>query len=114
MGDLVALFKQLPSEAEPLVLELTGRIGKLRALDDDESRLLEEAIRREQRRTWQERGSQRHIWTPQEDKLLLHSSSYCELKRTAELIGVTFRSAEGRLERLRKKRAGQQQLERVG
>ena len=103
MGALVTIFKTLPAEAEPLVLELTGRIEKLRALDDDESRLVEEAIRREKRRTWQDKGTFRHIWTAKEDlRIKTAGHSEAKLKAIAADIGVTLDAIRGRRKRLLK------------
>jgi len=94
---LISIFKQLPAEAEPLVLELTGRIGKLRALDEEESKLLEEAIRRESRRNWQAKGPHRHVWTAKEDRLLIsHGATTRGLETIAAKIGVTYSAAKTR------------------
>lgn len=119
MNALVRIFKQLPAEAEPLILELTSRIEKLRALDDDESRLVEEAIRREKRRTWQDKGRFRHIWTATEDLLLTtkgHTSK--GLERIAIEIGVSYSAAKTRRSNImngkRKTQQCNQSLERVG
>lgn len=44
------LAKFIPVEGEPMLLELVSRIEKLRALQDDESRLIELLVRKERRR----------------------------------------------------------------
>jgi len=45
------LAKFIPVEGEPMLLELVCRIERLRALQEDESRLVELLVRKERRRT---------------------------------------------------------------
>ena len=61
------LAKVIPLEGETMLLELVGRIERLRALQDDESRLVELLIRKERRRN--AKRVQRR-WTPAEKTAL--------------------------------------------
>jgi hypothetical protein len=57
------LAKFIPPEGESVLLELVGRIERLRALQDDESRLVELLIRKERRRSAKRVQRQ---WSPSE------------------------------------------------
>jgi len=96
--NLASLAKILPTDAEPIVLDLIGRIEKHRALEDDESRLVEALVRKEKRR-----GARvKHVWTKQEDASLLKASKMRGgVRMMAERMGMQQQVLWARLHRLR-------------
>lgn len=98
--NLVNLANLIPSEAEPLVLELVERLGKLRAHPDDESLLIETIVRKQRRRS----PTFTHQWTRAEDRELLRIQHRPRgVIEFASRIGVSEKSARRRLEKLRDK-----------
>lgn len=93
-----SLAAMIPADAEPIVLEILDRIGKMRALHDDESKLTAALVRREKRRL----PNRNHSWTRQEDRELLRAQYRPRgVIVLAEDIGVTEKAARRRLEKLR-------------
>jgi len=92
------LAKMIPQEAEPLVIELVDRIGKMRALADDESLLVETVVKKQRRRS----PNFTHRWTPKEDRELLRIQFRPRgVIEFALRIGVSEKAARRRLEKLR-------------
>lgn len=98
------LTASITTDAEPLVLELLDRIGRARALHDDESLLVEKIVRRAKRHD----PTFTHQWTRDEDRELLRAQfrprGVIEL---AARIGVSEKSARRRLEKLVQARRNQ-------
>lgn len=93
-----SLAKMLTPEAEPIVLELLDRLGRLRAHPDDESNLVAALIRRETSRA----PRRLHKWTRDEDRELLRVQF--RRRGVAELahrIGVSESAAWSRVQALR-------------
>lgn len=106
--DLAGALNLIPAEAEPIVLELVGRIERLRALKDDESEMIEGIVRRERRRA----PRVYHTWTPQEDrKLWATRGRTTGVVALAEQMGVTEAAVRSRLRHLRKGKRCAQQVE---
>lgn len=108
--NLVNLANLIPSEAEPLVLELVERLGKLRAHPDDESLLIESIVRKQRRRN----PRTYHRWSVKEDRELL---SRQHLRRGvadyAHQLGITETAAWSRLRHLRNLRKGKRMADQV-
>ena len=85
---------------DALMIELLDRIGRHRALADDESQLLEKLVRRERARIRPQRTT--HKWTRDEDRELLRVQY--RRRGVAELAirnGVTEAAAWSRVQALR-------------
>ena len=96
--------KFIPVEAEPVVLELLERLGRLRALTDDESRLTEAMVRRQRRR---DPKRAYHKWTSADDRELLRVQDRPRgVADFAQRIGVSDQAAWNRLQRLRNLKRG--------
>lgn len=91
------LTASITTDAEPLVLELLDRIGRARALHDDESLLVEKIVRRSTR------GSRTlHKWTAEEDRELRRIQYRRRgVAEFAQRIGVSEAAAWSRLQALR-------------
>lgn len=98
------LANMIPQDGEPLLIELVDRIGKLRALDDDESRLVEAVVKKQRRRA---RVRTYKSWTPKEDRELLQRQHRRRgVASYAQELGVTETAAWSRLRHLRNLRKG--------
>lgn len=93
------LAKLIPADGEDMLLTLISRIERLRALHDDESRLVEELVRKERRRN--AKRVQR-VWThTQKAELLKASKSRGGVKKFADAHGMPDRIAWHMLRHLR-------------
>lgn len=106
-----ALAKMIPQEGEALLIELVDRIGKMRALSDDESLLVETVVKKQCRR-----GQARtyKTWSAKEDRELL--SRQFRRRAVAEYaitLGVTETAAWSRLRHLRNLRKSSPDRDRV-
>lgn len=100
MGLSLAMIGQEGGDA--LMIELLDRIGKHRALADDESQLLEKLVRGSPGQP-----SVYHRWSRQEDRDLLRLQHRPRgVANYAAQIGVSEYAAWMRLDRLRKKLRG--------
>jgi len=96
--DMAGALNLIPAEAEPIVLELLGRINRLRSLKDDESRLTEGLVKREKRR----QPSRTHVWTREDDRTLRRVQHRPRgVAEFAEKIGVSESAAWSRVQVLR-------------
>lgn len=93
------LAKFIPVEGEPMLLELVSRIERLRALQDDESRLVEILVRKERRRT--AKRIQRTWTVTQKTELLNASKIRGGVKRFAAMHDMPERTAWHMLRHLR-------------
>ncbi len=94
------LAKFIPVEGEPMLLELVSRIEKLRALQDDESILVERIIKRERDRSGVR--IKKRIWTKTEkDNLLKASKVKGGVKKFACVHNMEERTAWHMLRNLR-------------
>lgn len=106
-----SLAKMVPQEAEPLLIELVDRIGKLRALEDDESLLVEAVVKKQRRRT---RVRTYKRWTPDDDReLLARQHRRRGVASYAHELGVTETAAWSRLRHLRNLRKGKRATKQV-
>ncbi len=95
---------------DALMIELLDRIGRNRALADDESQLLEKLVR--QSRTT--KASVYHKWSREDDRALLRMQHRPRgVANYAKDIGVSEYAAWMRLDRLRKKLRGAGMAEKV-
>jgi hypothetical protein len=111
MMDMGGAQKFIPAEAEPFFMELLERLGRLRALKDDESKLTEALVRRERRRAPKRAY---HKWTTRDDRELLRVQSRPRgVADLAQRIGVSDQAAWNRLQRLRNLKRGAGKASRV-
>ncbi len=96
--DMGGAQKFIPADAEPVVLELLERLGRLRALNEDESELTEALVRRERRRA--PRKSFR--WGKDDNRELLRIQHRPGgIQKFADKRGITYKAAFQQLSRLR-------------
>ncbi|CAB4140361.1 hypothetical protein UFOVP407_49 [uncultured Caudovirales phage] len=88
------------------MLDLLDRLGRVRALKEDESVLLEKTIRLQTERLRHRGAVQRSYatWTAAMDRKLLAATSPSKRREFAEAHGVSMRAVKERVMRL--KRAG--------
>lgn len=104
------LAKMIPQEAEPLVIELVDRIGRLRSLNDDETDLVAAIIERERRR----KPRRLHQWSKDDNRELLRIQHRPGgIQRFADDRGITYKAAFQQLSRLRKVFRGEGQANGV-
>lgn len=94
------LAKFIPAEGEDMLLELVGRIEKMRALLDDESILVERIIKRERDRSGIR--IKKRVWTKPEKAALLKAAKLRGgVKKFALAHGIEERTAWHMLRNLR-------------
>jgi hypothetical protein len=99
MGAIQNLAKLIPAEGEADLLELVCRIEKLRALQDDESRLVEQLVKKERRR---KAVRVQRVWTHTQKTALLNASKLRGgVKKFALENGMPDRTAWHMLRHLR-------------
>lgn len=107
-GDITGLARVITPAGDAMMLELLDRLGRQRALSEDESRLVEILVRRTARAA----PTFTHQWTQAEDRELLRVQFRPRgVIIFAERIGVTEKAARRRLEKLiqRKRNQGKSQ-----
>lgn len=85
-------------------MDLLDKIGRLRALDDDESALLERIVRRQCERERRSGNINRRTvpWTPEADALVLQSASAADIAHIAHITGASRSAVYMRRFRLRR------------
>src|SRR3546814_14703234 len=92
------LAKMIPQEAEPLVIELVDRIGRLRSLSDDETDLVAAIVERERRR----QPRRLHQWSKDDNRELLRIQHRPGgIQHFADERGLTYQAAFQQISRLR-------------
>lgn len=98
-GDITGLARVIPPAADPMMLELMDRLGRQRALSEDESKLVEILVRRTSR-TMPRRLYQ---WTKDDNRELLRVQHRPgAIQAFADKRGMTYKAAFQQLSRLRK------------
>lgn len=96
LGDLAKL---VPIEGVPMILALIGRVEELRALRDDESKLVELMVHKERRHA----PRRLHKWTATDNRELLRVQHRPGgVKRFADARDITYKAAFQQLSRQRK------------
>lgn len=95
---------RLNGHSDETVADLLEKIGRLRALDDAESALLERIVRRQSERQRRAGGNQPLAvsWTAEIDALVMAADSANDVARVAHMAGASRNAIYMRRSRLRR------------
>ena len=107
-GDITELARVITPAGDTMMLELLDRLGRQRALSEDESKLVEILVRR----TTRALPRRLYRWTAKDDRILLKARHTPRgLIEAAEKLGVSENAARSRVRNLLKRNRSNDMVE---